>query len=157
MSTADPVNITPPTEAFLAIVRKYASDIREAIADKQTRSVVGLELRHVCNEVQVFLEKHHEKTVRDYSIDSERSGVPLMFLFNGQSCTPIREGFVLLATPLLITGSITARVRYPGNPADPVQPQEGSMWCAVGAAEAYLDVLGDGKVVWVFMFCKVKA
>ncbi|KAI9763428.1 MAG: hypothetical protein M1840_000509 [Geoglossum simile] len=150
MSTAGSVNITPPTEAFLAVARKYASNIRE-VAEKQTNSVAKLELPHVRSEVEkVFLENHHEAVV-----GKERARETVMYLFNGGSCTPIHGGFVVPAIPLLINGSITAKVRFPEEQAVPVQLQEGSVVFVAGAEGVFLDALGDGKVVWVFLSYKV--
>jgi len=159
MSTADSVNITPPTDAFRAIVQKYENDIRQAAeAQMNSTPVAMLDLPDVCKGVEEeFFKSHHEKTVRDYSTNALPAYKPAMFLFNGGSFTPIRAGFVVPTIPLLLTGSVTARVRFPQKAVE-VPLQEGSVVCfAAGAEEVYLDTLGDGKVVWVFLFYKVKA
>ncbi|KAI9766687.1 MAG: hypothetical protein M1840_006331 [Geoglossum simile] len=157
MSAASPVDITPPTEAFVAIAQKYASDIREAV-EKQTNPFAMLKLPNVSKEIEKqFLENYHEKTMRNYSANSQLAYNSAIFLINGGSGTQIHAGLINPAIPLLIIGSVTARVRIPGRPIVPVPLQEGSVVCVAGAEEVYLEMLGDGKVVWGFLFYSVKA
>ena len=80
--------------------------------------------------------------MNNYSIGSERAKDPEIYLFNGfngGSYSPIYKGFVISAIPLLITGSITARVRSRERVPVLIPLQEGSIVCAVGAEGVFLD------------------
>ncbi|KAI9775818.1 MAG: hypothetical protein M1839_000869 [Geoglossum umbratile] len=155
MPPPNAVTIIPPTEGFLAIAEKYANDIRQVV-EAQTSSD-ALHLPHICKEVEKeFTDSHHEKTERDYSID----GLPVYktntYLFNKGRYTPIYAGFVVPVIPLFIVGDVTARITFSNQPAILVQLQRGLMMCIAGADGVYLDIVGDGKVVWVFLFYEAK-
>jgi hypothetical protein len=65
MSTATLVDITPPTEAFLAIAQKYKNKIHEAI-DAQTdpKAIAKLDLPKVSEEVEVeYIKNHHNEVI----------------------------------------------------------------------------------------------
>ncbi|KAH0557070.1 hypothetical protein GP486_005139 [Trichoglossum hirsutum] len=158
---SDSISITPPTEALRAIIETYGQGIREAAERAPERIAVLNFPKALMEVVKVYEENHQEKITKEYSAVLSKYP-PTIFVFKrgrstplyAASSTPIHARSVVVVIPLVMIDDIVCRVRFSDRTTE-ISLQAGSVICIAAGAEAHLDALGSGGVVWVLFFLEL--